>query len=453
MADSTAEFGALLRRRRLKAGLTIEGLAETSGISARGIGKLERGERTVPQRRTMAALADGLGLEARARDEFLAATRVARAARVRGAEGDGPAEREGGSADFVGRAAEMARLTALADEASDRNVGAGPDTRAALVVAVSGAPGTGKTTLALQTLRETADRFPGGRLMVDLRGMDAEPLEPPEVMLRVLKRLGVTDKDLARSGPQGHPELYRAVLAERRCLLVLDNARDEAQVRPLLPGTGAGMTLITSRRMLTGLENVHRLRLGVLSVGESAELLSGLVGVERAGVEPGAVAEVAERCGYLPLALRVAGNWLVTRSGWSVRRLADRLGVEERRLGVLSAGDVRVSAAFDLSYRQLTPEAGCLFRLLALVDGPDVGVECAAALAGWEVVDAEDVLEELVEVGLLVGSGSGRYSCHDLLRLFARERLRGEVSVGEVEAARVGLRRWLLETVVVAGRW
>lgn len=293
---------------------------------------------------------------------------------------------------------------------------------------------------------------PDAQLMVDLRGMDDAPPAPAELMLRVLKGLGVPDRDLAKAGPQGHPELYRQTLAERRCLLVLDNARDEAQVRPLLPSTGAGMVIITSRRMLTGLESVHRLPLGELSPAESAVFLTPLVGQEREDADPDALAEVAERCAHLPLALRVAGNWLATRTGWTVRRLADRLALEERRLDTLTAGDLHLSAAFDLSYRQLTPKAARLFRLLSVVDGPDVDAAGAAQLTGRPPFDTEDTLEELVENGLL-GTDRDRYRFHDLLRLYARNRLRADEPDGTAEAARSALHRWLLETAVVAGRW
>ncbi|MFJ2952771.1 ATP-binding protein [Streptomyces sp. NPDC087226] len=461
MADAGTDFGTLLRDLRHRAGLTIEGLAEASGVSARGIGNLERGERAVPQRRTVAALAGGLGLDEAERERLLTATRAARAGRAEHGSGAVPAGTRvlpGGPDDFVGRQKELARLLALADETVARHDVAnqgyrGAGEQPAVVVAVSGAPGAGKTTLVFRAARELAGRFPDGQLLVDLRGMDDEPPEPAESMLTVLKALGVADRDLLRAGPQGHPELYRRVLAERRLLLVLDNARDEAQVRPLLPGTGAGMTLVTSRRMLTGLESVHRIHIGELGPPESAAFLTALVGAERAVADPEALTEVARRCGHLPLALRVAGNWLATRSGWTVRRLADRLAGEERRLEALAAAGTRVSAAFDLSYRQLTPAAARMFRLLALVEGPDCGAACAAALAGRDLFEAEDVLEELIESGLLIGSEAGRYAFHDLLRLFARTRLDAEESAAGAAAARRAMHQWLLETAVVAGRW
>ncbi|MFC9336972.1 ATP-binding protein [Streptomyces sp. NPDC057020] len=440
MTQAGLEFGVLLRRLRVEASLTLEGLAEASGVSVRGIGDLERGRVATPQRRTVAALADGLGLGRTEREHLLATARAGRNPRP---HPKGLRAFPRGIDDFVGREAELARLAALA-----AREGAGIP----VVVAVSGPPGTGKTTLALRAAHELAERFPDGQLMLDLRGMDDDPPDAAELLLRVLKALGVADRELAMAGPQGHPGLCRQVLAERRCLLVLDNARDEAQVRPLLPGAGDSMVLVTSRRMLTGLESVHRLSLGTLSSAEAAVLLTALVGRERADADPGALAEVAGHCGHLPLALRVAGNWLATRTGWAVRRLADRLALEERRLDALTAGDLHLPAAFHLSYRQLTPAAARMFRLLSLVEGPDAGAAGAAQLTGQSLFDAEDTLEELVETGLL-DTDRDRYRFHDLLRLYARGRLRSDEPAGDAEAARSALHRWLLENTVMAGRW
>ncbi|MEU3844393.1 helix-turn-helix domain-containing protein [Streptomyces sp. NPDC028635] len=450
MSAHEAAFGPLLREMRRAKSLTIESLADASGVSVRGIGDLERGRRAAPQRRTVAALADGLGLDDTERERLLAAARVGR---TPGYSPVGVRSFPRGVDDFVGRADELAELEKLArPPADDDGSGGGATDAQPVVVTVHGAPGTGKTTLALRAARRLADRFPDGQLMVDLRGTDDAPPAPSELVVRVLKAFGVPDRDLAKSGPQAHPALYRQVLADRRCLLVLDNARDEAQVRPLLPGAGHTLVLVTSRRMLTGLDGVHRLPLGRLDPAESAAFLTALVGEDRAAAEPEALHEVARLCEHLPLALRVAGNWLATRTGWSLSRLADRLAHEERRLDALSAGDIRVAAAFDLSYRQLTPTAARLFRRLSLVPGPDVGAAGAARLTGQDLHDAEDTLEELVEAGLL-GTNGDRYRLHDLLCLYGRARLTAEESAEDVEEARRSMNRWLLRTAVVAGRW
>lgn len=448
MSGQEVAFGPLLRSMRRAKSLTIEALAEASGVSERGIGDLERGRRAAPQRRTVAALADGLGLDDADRERLLAAARAGRAPEYSPV---GVRSFPRGIDDFVGRADELAGLEALAAPPREDRAGEG-DGAQPVVVVIHGPPGTGKTTLALRAARRLADRFPDGQLMVDLRGTDDSPPAPSELMVRVLKAFGVPDRDLAKAGPPAHHALYRQVLADRRSLLVLDDARDEAQVRPLLPGSGGTLVLVTSRRMLTGLDDVHRLPLGRLDPDESAAFLASLVGEDRATAEPGALEEVARLCEHLPLALRIAGNWLATRTGWTVRRLADRLASEERRLDALSAGDLRVATAFDLSYRQLTPAAARLFRRLSLVPGPDVGAACAARLTGQDVHDTEDTLEELVEAGLLDSTGN-RYRLHDLLCLYGRGRLVAEDGEADVERARRSMFRWLLETAVVAGRW
>ncbi|GAA4811825.1 ATP-binding protein [Streptomyces ziwulingensis] len=465
MSGGGQVFGALLRQLRLDALLTIEGLAERSGVSVRGIGDLERGRRAAPQRRTVAALADGLGLDDHRRERLLAAARAGRGGdQVPMAVRTFPR----GIADFVGREDELVSLAMLAagkelpaapagagtDPGTDPGTGAHAEGDGArpVVVAVSGPPGMGKTALALHAAQQLVDRFPDGQMVLELRGTDRNPPAAAEIMLSVLKAFHVADSELVGAGPHGHAALYQALLADRRCLLVLDDAHDEAQVRPLLPDRGRTMVVVTSRRVLTGLRDVHRLALGELAHQEALAFLARMIGEERAATDPLALSDVARHCGYLPLALRMAGSWLATRTGWTVRRLAGRLAVEERRLDALVAGDRKVSAAFDLSYRRLTPDAARLFRRLSVVPGPDAGVACAAHLLGRDLPAAQDVLDELVEAGLL-GTHGDRFRLHDLLRLYAHGRLEADEGPEAAERVRAGLYRWLLETTVVAGRW
>ncbi|MDX3853921.1 helix-turn-helix domain-containing protein [Streptomyces sp. AK02-01A] len=429
----------MLRDLRQQARLTMEELAEASGVSGRAIGDMERGRSRVPQRRSVVALAEGLGLADTEREALLAAARAGRSTGEVAVAGTAVPPRSVG--DFTGRHRELARLR----EAADRS-------RSGVSVSVvSGPPGCGKTTLALKAAADLAGEFPDGCFVVDLHGVEG-PVDPGEALLKLLKALGVSDRRLAQEDAQGRAGLLRAQLGERRCLVVLDNARDEGQVRPLLPPGGRSLVLVTSRRPLTGLEDVDRLALSEMAQAEAVELLSRILGKERAEAETGAVARVAELCGRLPLALRVAGNWLTVRSGWSVEHLVRRLTDEERRLGALAAGDVRVEAAFELSYRQLTSQAARMLRLLSLVPGPDMTAAYGAALTATDVFEAEDVMEDLVEAGLLQASFTGRYQLHDLLRLFARTRLSREEEPGEQEAAEERLRAWLLETATVAGR-
>ncbi|WP_306887970.1 ATP-binding protein [Streptomyces griseoviridis] len=447
----TQEFGTLLRRFRTDRLLTIQGLAQASGVSVRGIGDLERGRRAAPQRRTVAALAAGLGLDADECDRLFAA---AREDRSRPSAPLSVRTFPRGIEDFVGRRYELLTLAGLAAEAAGPGSPAGPARAGAgpTVVAVSAPPGMGKTALALQAARVLADRFPDGQMVLDLRGTDEDPPPATEIMLHVLKAFHVADTEIVEAGATGQAGLYEKLLLDRRCLLILDNARDEAQVAPLLPRRGRSMCLVTSRKVLTALEGVHRMSLRELSPQEAITFLGGMIGEERARREASALSEVASRCGYLPLALRIAGSRLATRTGWTVRRLADRLAVDKRRLDVLVAGDRKVSTAFDLSYQQLTPDAATLFRRLSAVPGPDAGAACAAHLLGRDLPSAEDVLEELVEAGLLDIIGD-RFRMHDLLRLYAHSRLEAEEGEDGAEAVRTGLYRWLLDTTVVAGRW
>ncbi|MFB7753595.1 NB-ARC domain-containing protein [Streptomyces sp. NPDC056121] len=435
-------FGVVLRGLRQQARLTMEELAEASGVSVRAIGDMERGRSRVPQRRTVVALAEGLGLAEARREDLLAAARAGRPTRAVAVAGAAVPPRS--VRDFTGRGPQLVRLKEVAER-----TGTGESRSVAVI---SGPPGCGKTTLALKAATDLAEEFPEGCFVVDLHGVDGA-VDPGEALLKLLKALGVSDRRLRQEGAAGHAGLLRALLGERRCLVVLDNARDEGQIRPLLPAGGQSLVLVTSRRPLTGLEDVERLALSEMTQDEAVELLRRILGEDRADAEADAVARVSELCGRLPLALRVAGNWLTVRSAWSVDHLVRRLSDEERRLSALSAGDVRVAAAFELSYGELSGEAARMMRLLSLVPGPDMTAAYGAALTATGVFEAEDVMEELVEAGLLQVTFTGRYQLHDLLRLFARARLSSEEGPMERTAAEDRLRAWLLETAVIAGRW
>ncbi|BCJ40325.1 hypothetical protein GCM10010168_31840 [Actinoplanes ianthinogenes] len=419
-----SEFGSRLRELRRAAGLTMEQLAESSGVSARAISDMERGHSRVPQARTLAALTDvlGPGLKDTARPGLCEPPRAIN--------------------DFVGRADELDRLR--------RHALAG--TGQAPVAVVHGQPGLGKTALAVRFADQVRDDYPGGRFYLDLRGTDPEPMPTGDALVRLLRALEVNPRRIGETDDERSSQL-RAVLSDRRCLLVLDNAGSEAQVRPLLPGEGGSLAVVTSRRVLAGLEGVERIALAPLVPGESAALLRAIA-VQAA--DPGVVAEVeavARYCAHLPLALRIAGTRLATRPAWTVEHLVTRLADADRRLATLATGDIGVATAFALSHAQLSKPARELFRRLAHVPGVDFAPALAAVLTGAHPDDAADGLDELVDLGLLQQSGPDRYRFHDLIRLFAQERLRIEEPAGTRAATARRMACWLLETAIVAGRW
>ncbi|MCF1643840.1 helix-turn-helix domain-containing protein [Streptomyces indiaensis] len=444
----TAPFGRMLRTLRQGRRLTIEELAEASGISGRAIGDMERGRSRRPHRSTVTALAQGLGLDEAAHAGLLAAARAARpgaraAESVRASAHTLPR----GVRDFVGRQAELTELRALVREAADGRAGAPP------VAVVSGPPGSGKTSLAVRLAEEPSAPCPDGAFLVDMRGLDERPPSAEQAVAGLLGTWGVGVAELARLTAEERLGRYHEVATGLRAVLVLDNAGSEAQVRPLLPRAGRLLVVVTSRRTLAGLEGVRRVALGTLSPRESAALLRAVVGAGRVDAEPGAAGRVAGLCGHLPLALRVAANWAATRTNWSLERLAGRLADEDRRLDALSAGDLKVNSAFALSCSRLAPEAARMFRLLSLLPGGDFGAAAAAVLADVPPAEAEDLLEELLEAGLLMTSRQDRYRLHDLLRLYAAARRHSEDGEEGSLAPRSRLRHWLLDTAVLAGRW
>ena len=310
---------------------------------------------------------------------------------------------------FTGRDDELARLAGLA--------GGGR----VVVSAIGGTAGVGKTALAVHAAHRLLSEFPDGHLYADLRGYTEgqDPAEPGEVLQVFLRRLGVPAEQVPakvdeRSG------LLRQVLADRRVLMVLDNARTEAQVRPLLPGAGGSLVLVTSRSVLPGLEADERVSLDVLTDDEAVAMLAGVVGAGRAAAEPGAVAQLAGLCGRLPLALRIAGQMLATHPAWPVARLVETLAGERDRLARLGAGDLQVRAAFAVSYGLLTEGDARVFRLLGLHPGPDFTAAAAAGLAGIDPEEAGQVLDHLAEAYLVTEHAAGRFGIHDLLRLFVR---------------------------------
>ncbi|MFI8083406.1 ATP-binding protein [Kitasatospora sp. NPDC086009] len=437
-------LGPLLRAHRHAAGLTLEELAEGSGVSARAIGDMERGHSRGPQARTVQALATALGLAPAATGTLLGAARAGRR-RHPAAEATGLCDLPPAVPDFTGRETETDWLARTA------GAPAGPP-----VSIVSGAPGLGKTALVVHAGARLADRFADGCFFVDLRGLDAEPVTPHDALGRLLRALGVRERDLPGETDERRG-LYRRLMREREALVVLDNAAREAQVRALLPGPGAGRLWVTSRRTLAGIEHARRLVLAPLPVGAATALLGAILAQREdepaGGSAPAALARIAELCGHLPLALRIAGNRLLSRPAWSADGLAERLGDEDLRLRRLTAGDLRIRSAFRLSYEQLAEPVRRLFRRLALVPGADFDTGAGAALTGLRPDAVEEMLDELLDLGLLGHTAGDRLLFHDLLRLYARERLHEEETPQDVAAAEAALYRWLLDAAAEAGQW
>ncbi|MEV4400044.1 helix-turn-helix domain-containing protein [Nonomuraea sp. NPDC049607] len=433
----------MLRRHRHAARLTLEQLAAASGVSDRTLSDMERGRSKGPQHRTVTALADALGLGDADRRHLV---ELAREGRLRDhwARPTGLCELPRSVDDFTGRVAGLAWTSEL--------LRAGDAPGAAGVGLITGSAGLGKTTLTIRAAHTLRPDFPDGVFFLDLFGMSPQPLPVEEALGLLLRALGVADQQIP-ADVTGRASMYRSLLRDRRVLIVLDNAASEEQVRPLLPGGGAGRALVTSRRLLAGLEGVRRLALGPLPPQEATELLTGILKDRGAADDGSAVGRLAQLCGGLPLALRIAGNRLVSRRGWNAADLAARLANEERRLDQLSAGDLKIATAFGLSYEQLAAATRRLFRRLALVPGHDFDAALAAVVGGTSVEEAWNALDELVDLGLLQDHTSGRYRFHDLVRLFARDRLQQEEAAAESDALTVTLTSWLLRTATTAGRW
>ncbi|MCP3804231.1 tetratricopeptide repeat protein [Allokutzneria sp. A3M-2-11 16] len=330
--------------------------------------------------------------------------------------------------DFTGRTQQLGDLLGTLAE---------PD-RMPIAIVV-GAPGMGKTTLATHAAHRLRSRFPDGQLYVDLGGTTRNPRDPATVLAELLRSLGVPGAAVPE-GAHERAARFRSLLADRRMLVVLDDAVNAAQVRPLLPATAGSAVLVTSRSRIAELPGAHQVELGVFTPAEAMTLLGSIAGRERVSGDEDACDRLLEACGLLPLAIRIAGAKLAGRQGWPLRVLADRLDDESRRLNELRLGELGVRASVDLSYRGLAPRAARAMRLLGLLEGPSQPGWVVGALLGSEGgTDYDDALDQLVDANLLrlAGvdcSGQPRYAMADLLRVYAREMLRAD-PVAEREAA------------------
>jgi len=324
---------------------------------------------------------------------------------------------------FVGRTDVLKILNEFAGDAA-RHSGAVP------IAAIGGLAGIGKTALAVHWAHQVADQFSGGQLYVDLRGFgpSGSPVTSAEAIRGFLDALGVPAAQMP-AGLEARMARYRSLLAGRRVLVVLDNAHDATQVRPLVPGSPGCLVVVTSRNQLDGLAastGARLLALDVLSEEDSSELLAAIVGSQRAGAEPDAVAEIAGLCGRLPLALAIAAARTAARPGLPLAALATEFRDARDRLDALDAGDpaTSVRAVFSWSADQLTGSGARLFRLLGVHPGPDITAPAAASLAGTGLAQARRDLAELARACLVTEHDPRRYGMHDLLRAYASEQAR-----------------------------
>jgi tetratricopeptide (TPR) repeat protein/DNA-binding XRE family transcriptional regulator len=430
-AGDVHAFGALLRRHRLLRRLTQEQLAEGSGVSIRTVSNLESGRVARPHRETVGLLADALDLSGAERAVFLISADVPYWEQRKASVDDVspirtvPGQLPVAARHFCGRHAELAAIDAAAGDAE----------AAVRPIVVTGAAGTGKTALVIRWAYNARHRFPDGQIFVNLRGYDpSSPAQPADVLAGLLQAFGLPNADVPRA-LDDRSALLRSLLVDRRALVILDNAATVEQVRPLLPGTGPAVVLVTSRDSLAGLvarEGAYRLDLAPLSARDAVDLLAALIAGEPDERDLGVL---ADRCDRLPLALRIAAEAVGAGEGLSavLAQLAD----DRQRLDLLDVpGDRRssVRAVFSWSYRRLTSQVARAFRLLAVHPGKDVELPAAAALLDVDHHTAQRLIHRLTQAHLVEPGQRGRVQMHDLLKAYARERATGDHS-GEAAAA------------------
>lgn len=337
---------------------------------------------------------------------------------------------------FVGREDELGDLSAALEQLNKGGF-----------VVVSGQPGVGKTAFAVRFAHEHVGNFPDGQLYIDLRGTHSDSLATDTILTRVLRALGVPAE--AEAGSTGEmAAAFRAVAAQKRFILVLDNAANEQQVRSLMPGKSNSLVIVTSRDQLGGLDCFQRIHLDTLTIPYAVAMLVSNIGDSRATAEPAALVEIARLCGLLPLALQIAARLAQRSPSWRLEYLAERLRDEKGRLDRLKTGDLEVRASFQLSYNLLVREQRVVFRKLCLIPGATFDVHLAkVTLRIKKLPQVELLIQELVDRGLVeLAATEGRYRIHDLLRLFGEEKFEEETSETKLEALS-GVRGYLLRSV------
>jgi tetratricopeptide (TPR) repeat protein/transcriptional regulator with XRE-family HTH domain len=419
--DEGVVFGSRLSACRRSAGLTQQELADRSALSVRAISNLELGRTRSPHPGTVRRLADALGLHGDVRAGFLAAAGRRLGGGAAGADHTPtavvPRLLPAATTAFTGRQAEVAVLADLALDAA-----AGLRAGVVTISAINGMAGIGKTALAVHSAHQMAGHFPDGQIFIDLHGYtsDLEPMTAAEALDWLLRCLG-TPAQLIPADLDARAAFYRHRLAGTRTLIVLDNAADTAQIRPLIPGTAGCLVIVTSRRRLAGLDDAHVLPLDVLGEPEAIALFRAIAGPAAVPAGDPSAARVAALCGYLPLAIRIAAARLHHHPGLTAIQLAAQLSQEHRRVPQLADDDRSLAVAFGLSYGHLPPGERAMFLMQGLVPGLDVDAHAAAALAGCDLETAGNLLESLLSHSLVQVAGANRYGLHDLLRDYARE--------------------------------
>ncbi|WP_328999016.1 helix-turn-helix domain-containing protein [Kribbella sp. NBC_00709] len=407
-------FAAAVRQFRLRAGLTQEALSDRSGVSVSTIRGMETGTRRNPQLASVRRLATALDLQPSELDELLAtAAGVAEPAAI-----PVPRQLPAPPTPFVGRRHDLDRLDSALR----------PDAATGVVICtLVGTGGVGKSWLALEWAHRNADRFPDGQLFVDLQGFspDSDPMDPAVALRGFLDTLGVEPERIPLA-PHAQAALFRSLVADKRMLVVLDNAADTAQVTSLLPGAGTSAVVVTSRNQLSGLltgQGAHHLSVDILTDAEAHALLAARLGAERlrteAAAAAAAAAELLSLCGGFPLALSIIAGRAYLDPQLSLADVADEL--RRDTLDVLDDADPAASlpAALSLSHHALTGEEAEVFGLLAIAPGPDIASAAANSLTGRGQSRSRAVLRRLEQASLIGRDAAGRYRMHDLVRRYA----------------------------------